>query len=119
MNSTDEEIKELLTELTGSSEPMKMTKEKMTISGTSHVLLDVLKIVKDMSQHGNLATEVNFRPPGTVLFDHLRIDTKSDMIHFSCVFALLSMITVIIGQLVKRCRRVCRRTRRLLCVSFG
>ena len=119
MNSTDEEIKELLAELTGSSELVTIRNDRMTISGTSHVLLEVLKLVKDMSQHENLATEFNFRPPGILLFDQLRIDTKSDMIHFSCVFALLSMITVIIGQLVKRCRRVCCRTRRLLCVSFG
>ena len=119
MNSTDQEIESLLSELTGSSGLNTISNnEPNPISGTSHMLLEVLKIVKEMSQRDKVSIELNYRPPGVILFDQLRIDTNRDMVNFSYVFAILSVITVVLDQLVRKCRRVCLRTRRLFCVSY-
>jgi len=87
-----------------------------TTFSTSHVLLEVLKIVKEMSQRDRVIAKFNYDPPGVVLFDHLRIDTDHEMIQFSLAFALLSTLTVIVDKLVSRSRKVCRRMNRLPCM---
>ena len=117
MNSTDQEIHALLAELTGNTERLNTISNYETISSSSHVLLEVLKIVKDMSQRDGITTKLNYDPPGVVLFNQLRIDTDNEMVQFSYVFALLSVLTVIMDKLVGRARKVCHRVSSFPCVS--
>ena len=117
MNSTDQEIHAFLAELTGNTDGLNTISNHETISSSSHILLEVLKIVKDMSQRDGITTKLNFDPPGVVLFNQLRIDTDNEMVQFSYVFALLSALTVIMDKLVDRARKVCRRVSSSPCVS--
>ena len=65
--------------------------------------------MKEISQKDGPVVMLNFDPPGTVLFDGLRVETDEKMIQFSCVFGLLSMLTIVIDKLVNRLSSVCRR----------
>ena len=74
-------------------------------------------LIKEISQKDGPVVMLNFDPPGTVLFDGLRVETDEKMIQFSCVFGLLSMLTIVIDKLVNRLSSVCRRMNRFICVS--
>ena len=73
--------------------------------------------IKEVSQKDGPVVMLNLDPPGTVLFDGLRVETDEKMIQFSCVFGLLSMLTIVIDKLVNRLSSVCRRINRFICVS--
>ena len=81
MNSTEIEIQSLLAGLRGDS-------GINTISGlqSSHILLEVLKIVTEMSEEKKVPQKLNTDPPGLLLTDRLRIDTQQEMIQYACVF---------------------------------
>ena len=81
MNSTEIEIQNLLAGLRGDS-------GINTISGlqTSHILLEVLKIVTEMSEEKKAPKQLNTDPPGLVLTERLRVDTEQEMIQYACVF---------------------------------
>ena len=57
--------------------------------------------IKEISQKDGPVVMLNFDPPGTVLFEGLRVETDEKMIQFSCVFGLLSMLTIVIDKLVR------------------
>ena len=73
--------------------------------------------MKEISKKDGPVVMLNFDPPGTVLFDGLRVETDEKMKQFSCVFGLLSMLTIVIDKLVNRLSSVCRRINRFICVS--
>ena len=81
MNSTEIEIQSLLAGLRGDS-------GINTISGlqTSHILLEVLKLVTEMSEEKKAPQKLNTDPPGLLLTERLRIDTEQEMVQYACVF---------------------------------
>ena len=92
MNETKilSEVQDLFNQLTGVSTEMNTINSVETIS-TSHILLTILQLVKDMENNqGQQKLIFNFDPPGSLWSDKLRIDNDEDVKQYAIVFGILS-----------------------------